>query len=171
VRTEQACECIDGVFELIPGLRYCLWDIFGFIDCTIDQISVPFLGPHSDYKGAAWKPEYPDSQKSFYSGYAQNHFFKILTVLTKDGLSHLYGPILARHNDVGMLNISGLNEYLCCLQHDCFVTVAGVEVIYSAFGDGMFNMGLWCIVSYFHAFGRFDLTLEQLLCNRHVNSV
>jgi hypothetical protein len=97
--------------------------------------------------------------------------FKILTVLTLDGLSHVYGPISARSNDVGMVNISGLNRYLYHLQHDCFVATAGDEIIYSAFGDGIFNMGLWCIVLHFCAFGGFDLTLEQLLCNRHyVNS-
>ncbi len=66
---------------------YCLWDIFGLIDCTIDQISVLFLGAQGVYEGAARKPECPNSQQAFYSGYAQHHGFKILTILTWDGLS------------------------------------------------------------------------------------
>jgi hypothetical protein len=36
VRTEKAREQEDGTFHLIPGLRYCPWYIFAFIDCSIE---------------------------------------------------------------------------------------------------------------------------------------
>jgi hypothetical protein len=65
VRTEKAREQVDGTFHLIPGLRYCPWYIFAFIDCSIDRISVPFSGPCGDYEGAARRPEYSDAQQAF----------------------------------------------------------------------------------------------------------
>jgi hypothetical protein len=51
-----------------------------------------------------------------------------------------------------------------------FVTAVGDEMINSAFVDGIFNMGLRCILLRFHSFGGIDLTFEHFLCNRQVNS-
>ncbi len=64
-RTEKAREQVDGTFHLIPGLRYCPWYIFAFIDCSrigcpsrsqdLEEImrvlhgglSIPMLSKHS----------------------------------------------------------------------------------------------------------------------------
>ena len=161
---------MDGDFRLIPGLRFLPWDIFGFIDCSIDQISTPFSGPRGDYEGAARQVEFPDGQRAYYSGYTHYHGYKVLTVVTPDGISYVYGPVSARPNDINVLNMSNLNNYMHRLQLGLFETSTGDEVIYSVFGDGIFNLGLWCISSRFRQLAGLPLTYEQLLCNRHCNS-
>ncbi len=42
----------QGNVTFIPGLSELPYNIFGFIDDSIDQVCVPFLGPDGDYKGA-----------------------------------------------------------------------------------------------------------------------
>ena len=170
MRTEKAQEQVDGTFHLIPGLRYCPWYIFAFIDCSIDRISVPFSGPRGDYEGAARRPEYSDAQQAFYTGYCKYHGFKIESILTPDGLSHIFGPVSARPNDVAVLRMSNLNEFLFLLQRGLWITADGAEVLFTAFGDGAYNLGLACISSYYRAFGAVPLTNEQDECNRHLRS-
>jgi hypothetical protein len=155
---------------LIPGLKFLPWDIFGFIDCSIDQISTPFSGPRGDYEGAARRAEFPDGNRAYYTGYTKYHGYKVLTVVTPDGMSYVYGPVSARPNDIGVLHMSNLNDFLHRLQLGLFQTSTGDEIIYSVFGDGIFNLGLRCISSRFQVFGEHLLTLEQLLCNRHSSS-
>ena len=94
----------------------------------------------------------------------------MLTVVTPDGISYVYGPVSARPNDINVLNMSNLNNYMHRLQLGLFETSTGDEVIYSVFGDGIFNLGLWCISSRFRQLAGLPLTYEQLLCNRHCNS-
>ena len=49
---------VDGTTEEIEGLNFLPFDIFGFIDCSIDRICQPFLGPDGDYVGAPRKDNY-----------------------------------------------------------------------------------------------------------------
>ncbi len=55
---EEYCqkECMyhdhQGNVTFIPGLSELPYNIFGFIDDSIDQVCVPFSGPDGDYKGA-----------------------------------------------------------------------------------------------------------------------
>jgi hypothetical protein len=90
VRKEKAREHPDGEFHLILGLRFLPWDIFGFIDCSIEQIAVPFLGPQEEYEGAARWPKYADAQQAFYTGYCKYHGIIIESVFTPVGLSHIF---------------------------------------------------------------------------------
>jgi hypothetical protein len=144
--------------------------VYAFIDCSIDRISVPFSGPRGDYEGAARRPEYSDAQQAFYTGYCKYHGFKIESILTPDGLSHIFGPVSARPNDVAVLRMSNLNEFLFLLQRGLWITADGAEVLFMAFGDGAYNLGLACISSYYRAFGAVPLTNEQDECNRHLRS-
>ena len=40
------------------GLAFLPFDIFGFIDCSIDRSNRPFSGPAGDHEGAGRKPEF-----------------------------------------------------------------------------------------------------------------
>jgi hypothetical protein len=53
VKKERLRENPDLHFMLIPGQRFLHCDIFGFIDNSINKISVLFSGPRGDYEGAA----------------------------------------------------------------------------------------------------------------------
>jgi hypothetical protein len=37
---------------IVPGINFIPWDVFGFIDDSIDRILTPFSGPRGDYEGA-----------------------------------------------------------------------------------------------------------------------
>jgi hypothetical protein len=56
------------------------WDIFAFIDDSIDHISTPFFGPRGDYEGAAHWEEYANAQQAFYTGYIKAHGIKVETI-------------------------------------------------------------------------------------------
>ena len=138
------------------------WNIFGFIDCSIEQIAVPFLGPWGDYKGTAQRPEYADAQQVFYSGYWKYHSIKIESVFTPDGLSHSFGSLSARPADASVLRTSNLSNFLFLIQRGLWTTLAGAEIIFSVFGDGAYNLGLPCISSYFRSFvGGVELTADK----------
>jgi hypothetical protein len=61
---------VDGtmMMMIVPGLNFMLWDVFGFIDDSINCISTPFSIPCGDYEGVACKVKYADAQQAFYSG-------------------------------------------------------------------------------------------------------
>ena len=48
----------NNTHEETSGLAFLPFDIFGFIDCSIDRINRPFSGPAGDYEGAGRKPEF-----------------------------------------------------------------------------------------------------------------
>ena len=63
---ERHVEQLDGLYDIIPGLEFLPWDVFGFIDDSIYKISKPFSGPRGDYVGAAQKEEFDKSQRALY---------------------------------------------------------------------------------------------------------
>jgi hypothetical protein len=44
---------IDGTMPIVPGLNFMPWDVFSFIDDSIDCISTPFSSPCGNYEGPA----------------------------------------------------------------------------------------------------------------------
>ena len=42
----------DGTMTEIQGLTFLPFDIFGFLDCSIDKICHPFSGPDGDHEGS-----------------------------------------------------------------------------------------------------------------------
>jgi len=71
----------------------------------------------------------------------------VLTVVFPNGIiAYLYGPVSARENDIGLLNLSWLNEHLVALQPE--ITAARAEgdnlLYFSLYGDKIFPY-LQCI--------------------------
>ena len=55
----------DGTYDETDGLAFLPFDVFGFIDCSIDKISKPFSGPADDYMGGGTKRRILYSPESF----------------------------------------------------------------------------------------------------------
>ncbi len=95
----------------------------------------------TDEPGAERYPDADVLQRSVYSGYLKQHGLKVLTIVLPNGIiAHLYGPISARENDIGTLNLSDLNRHLMALQPEITLARANGELVlyYSLFGDGIF---------------------------------
>jgi hypothetical protein len=158
--TPRAREELNGDWSWIPGLEFLPLDIFGFIDNSIDRISVPCSGPRGDYIGAARKAAYEDTQRAFYTGYKKYHGLKYETILLPNGLCTLFGPVSARHSDLGMLLMSSVNTFLTNLQNGLFAD-AGMPVFYGVLGDSAYRAGGWrCIQSYYRALNGEELEEE-----------
>jgi hypothetical protein len=157
----------------IPGLLHLPFDVIGFIDDSIDRCSTPMSGPRGDYEGAARKAAYEDAQRAFYTGYKKFHGIKVEAIHLPNGMSFLFGPVSARHNDAGLLLMSNIDNYLAAIQDGKF-TVATPDgqrsVTYSVLGDSAYNFGLQCVQSYFFPHGGAELTEAEVRCNFHFKS-
>ena len=145
-------ENLDATWDCVPGLRFLPFDIFAFIDDSIDATCTPCSGPRGDYAGAARKAEYSEAQRSVYTGYKKLHGIKVETVFMPNGLTALFGPVLARRSDVGVLYMSNLNEFLHFIQQGWFLAM-GLPVLYAVFGDTAFALHLECVQSYYRSLG------------------
>ena len=158
----------------IPGLLHLPFDIIGFIDDSIDRCSTPMSGPRGDYEGAARKAEYQDAQQAFYTGYKKHHGIKVEEIHLPNGMSFLFGPVSARHNDAGVLQMSNVDNYLAAIQEGVFTVEVPDgpprSVTYSVLGDSAFNFGLRCVQSYYRPFGGAELTAAEDRCNFHLKS-
>jgi hypothetical protein len=79
----------DGMAIDRAGLNWCPFQIFGFVDCSIDKVSQPMSGPDGDYVGAPRKPRQYEIQCSVYTAYKKLHGIKVETVLLPNGISML----------------------------------------------------------------------------------
>jgi hypothetical protein len=152
----------NGTCEVTSGLAMLPFDLFGFIDCSIDKMSRPFSGPAGDYEGAGRKSVQDIIQRAFYTGYKKLHGIKVETVLLPNGISTVFGPVSARVPDIGdtgVLQMSKLNDFLHAIQQNR-------QHFYQALGDGAYGGNLRCIRSYFQSLaGQPPLTDEQKKCN------
>ena len=122
------------------NLVFRFFRIMGFLDCKIDETCTPGSGPVIDEPRSARHPEFPILQEAFFSGYLKRHGLKVLTVVFPNGIiGYLYGPVSARENDIGLLNLSGLNQNLMALQPVVMLArLAGEHRMYYAlFGDSI----------------------------------
>jgi hypothetical protein len=171
VQCDHLCKLVDGTMRIIPGIIFMPWDVFAFINDSINCISTPFSGPHGDYEGAARRAEYANAQQAFYMGYIKAHGIKVKTACLLNGLSTLFGPVSARRADTGVAAMSNLNAFHVLIQQGQFFSPAGAEVLFSAFGDCAFNLGHHCIQSYYRAFAAgVQLTDAQRRCNAGMRS-
>jgi hypothetical protein len=106
----------QGNVTFVPGIDELPYNIFGWIDDSIDQIQVLFSGPDGDYEGALHQVQYIDAQKSVYLGWKKLHRIKVETVNLPNGISTLFGPVTARQNNRGTLILSGLDQFLSLIQ-------------------------------------------------------
>ena len=95
------------------------------IDIPLDEFFIAFLvddtnlkccrpgsGPYGNYKSAPRRFGSHYIQRAFYSGYFKEHGIKYQNVLLPNGLyGSVWGASLS-YNDMGILNMSGLIEYL-----------------------------------------------------------
>jgi hypothetical protein len=89
----------QGNATFIPGLDALPYNIFGWIDDSIDRVQVPYSGLDGDYEGAPRRVQYIDAQESVYSRWKKLHGIKVETVFLPNGISTLFGPVTARQND------------------------------------------------------------------------
>jgi hypothetical protein len=90
IQRNHQCELADGTMTIVPGLNHLPWDVFGFINDSINKISTPCSGLRGDYEGAAYKPEYTDAQQALYSGYTKASGIKIESILLlPNGISNI----------------------------------------------------------------------------------
>jgi hypothetical protein len=145
---------------LVPGLNELPFNICGFIDDTIDPILVPFSGPAGDYEGAPCRPQYLLAQESVYTGYKKLHGHKMETVFFPDGISTCFGPVSARQNYRGTLNMSSLDRFLALVQAHL-----PPDLQCMIFGDSVFRGNLQMITSYYQALPPDVLAPSELKCN------
>jgi hypothetical protein len=165
VQRKHLCKLDDGTMTILPGINIKPWDVFVFIDDSIDCISTPFSGPRGDYEGAVRRAQFADAQQAFYTGYIKGHGIKVKTVFLPNGISTLFGPVSAWQADAGVAAISNLNAFLVLIQRGQFFSLVGAKVVYTVFGDLAFNLGHQCIQSYYHTFvATAQLTDAQKRC-------
>ena len=155
----------QGNVTWVPGLEKLPYNIFGWIDGTIDKVLVPFSGPDGDYDGAPRRAQYIDAQESVYSGWKKLHGIKLETVLLPNGISTLFGPVSARQNDRGTLNLSGLDRFLTLIQ-----TSLPAHRRCMVFGDSIYRGFLQNITSYYRAIPPDVLTPPELKINASLRS-
>jgi hypothetical protein len=150
----------QGNITWVPGLEKSPYNIFGWIDDSIDQISVPFLGPAGNDIGAPCQVQYVNAQELVYSGWKSLHGIKVETVLLPIGMSTVFGPVSARQNNRGTLNLSGLNCILALIQASlpphcrCML-----------FGDSIFCGLLQYITTYYRAIAPNVLLAKEVKIN------
>ena len=156
----------DGTAIDRAGLNWCSFQIFGFVDCSIDKVSRPKSGPDGDcYVGAPRKLQQFEMQRSVYTAYKKLHGIKVEIVLLPNGISTVFGPVSARIHDVGgVMLMSGLDDFLLDIQQNMPWDP------YSVFGDSTYNaQHLQCTRSYYRPLAPgVALTAQQELCNTQI---
>ena len=142
---------------MVPGLHHIPpeYNIFGFINDTIDQICKIYPGLVGDFIEAPHKQEYITEQKTVHTGYKKLIGIKMEMVFLPNGISRIFGPVSARRNDIVELGMSQLNDWLFIIQQHNHIQ-------HSLLGDGIFNvLGNTLIVTYYrYLFGQ--LTVAQI---------
>ncbi len=140
----------------MPGLEKFPYNIFGWIDGSINRIGVPFSGPAGDFIGTPCRVQYINAQESVYSGWKKLHGIQVETVLLPNGISTVFGPVSARQSDRCTLNLSSLN---------CFLTLIQASLHHHRrcmlFGDSIFRGLLQYIATYYRALLPNVLTVEE----------
>jgi hypothetical protein len=94
---------------ILHHFEYDSFRVFGFLD----DFALPTARPGNS---ATWREGYyEDIQRAFYSGYLGKHGLKAQVVFLPIGLIGSIFITEIRQNDNGVLNMSGLNDYLCWL--------------------------------------------------------
>jgi hypothetical protein len=102
---------IDPTLEFVQILEIAIefFRIFGFLDCTDMRTTRTGSGPQPD---GSRRPNAHELQLEFYSRYFRAHGLKFLSVLLPNGMvGAVFGAALAQ-NDNGVINLSGLVDYL-----------------------------------------------------------
>lgn len=110
------------------------WRTFGIIDDTTLKTSRPSAGPETDEQHAPRRINGHLIQKAFYSGYLKRHGLKFQTLLLPNGLfGSVWGSSMS-HNNIGILNMSGLVDHLQTILH----WILGTDLYPTMLGDSIF---------------------------------
>jgi hypothetical protein len=60
--------------------------------------------------------QYINAQETVYSGWKKLHGIKVEKVFLPNEISAVFGPVLAKQNDHGMLALSGLDRFITLIQ-------------------------------------------------------
>ena len=71
----------NATWEIVPGLRFLPFNIFGWIDNSTDPTCTPLSGHRGNYAGAARREEYAEAQRAVYTGYKKLYGIKVETVI------------------------------------------------------------------------------------------
>ena len=115
------------------GIPLNSFRIFGFLDDTGFRTTAPARGMRRKYGFI------DDIQRTFYSGYFSAHGMKVQALTLPNGMfSSIYVASL-RTSDSGLLNMSGLDNYLSSLFRELHVRMAtAFDQFPAVYGDGIF---------------------------------
>lgn len=118
----------EYIFHDIPfeTFRY-----FGFIDDTSLKTSRPDDEPTRFYNFIH------DIQRAFFSNYARGHGLKVQIVIFPNGMIGSVFIASLRHNDHGMMNMSGISSYLNQLLDS--ISLPPIGLLPSLYADGIFT--------------------------------
>ena len=114
-------------------IPYQTFRVFGWLDDTELQTNRPRAArPMNNQE------EMIDTQQSFYNRYFRGHGLKAQVVHLPNGMigSIFIGSM--RHNDNGLQNMSGLNDYLFSILPPLYQTPTHTNVFPALYGDGIF---------------------------------
>ncbi len=110
--------------------------------------------------------QYIDAQETVYSGWKKLHGIKVETVFLPNGISTVFGPVLARRNNRGTLALSGLDRFITLIQ----ASLPLHERAMMLFGDSIFGGLLQSITTYYCVIAPNTLTVAELKCNAALRS-
>ena len=109
-----------------------------FISFLVDDTNIkccrPGSGPFGNYESAPRRVGAHLLQKSFYSGYFKEHGIKYQNLLLPNGLYGSVWGASTSYNDMGILNMSGLIDYLYNI-----LTPTSSGGLPCGLGDGIFS--------------------------------
>lgn len=110
--------------------RFELFRIFGFLDC---------VGHATTRVGGSREHNLiHDVQRAFYSAYFRSHGLKCLLVFLPNGMIGSIFIASLAHNDRGIQNMAGLNDYLVSLMENGIERIGGLHYP-SLYGDAIFS--------------------------------
>ena len=133
------CE-IERVMEGSLDVTYIIdtpfetWRVFGIVDDTCIKTCRPGSGAVNDNPHSPRRVGAHEIQRAFYSGYLRQHGLKYQTLLLPNGLfGSVWGSSIS-HNDIGIMNMSGLEQYL----QETLDFIPGTTMFPTVFGDAIF---------------------------------
>lgn len=125
----------DGGQLDIIDVELHLFRLFGFLDNICVYTQRPGAGAVGGGDHAPWQIGAHDVQWAFYSGYLKRHGLKYQHLLLPNGLyGSVWGSSMA-HNDSGILNLSGLVNYL----REILEWMPGTNMYPALYADGSFT--------------------------------
>jgi hypothetical protein len=143
---------------VITDLPFEEFRVFGFID----DYGVRCLRPGDEATRVHGFTD--DIQRAYYSGYLRDHGMKAQVVFLPNGMVGSVFVASIRHNDNGVLNMSGLNAYLVSLLHR--LAIPPSNFLPALYGDGIFQVLETLIPRY-----RGTLTLRQRRMNLRMSGL